>query len=68
MAVTERIAFFVTNGFEELVNPDAGVYRESFAIEGLDFNWTRTRLEDLPKTRNTHDDAITSLPMRTGLV
>lgn len=58
MTVSQRISFFVTNGFEELVDPDTGVDGETFAIEGFEFCGTGGGRDDCPEAGDTHNGRL----------
>lgn len=58
MGVTKRIAFLVADRLEELVDPDGGIDRETFAIKCGKGSRTRARLEDRPKTVDTHFEVL----------
>lgn len=58
MGVTKGIAFFVADGFEELVDPDGGVDGEAFAVEGGEVGWAGTGLEDGPEAIHTHGGCL----------
>lgn len=52
--VAEGVAFFVANGFEELVDPDGGVDGQAFAVERREVGWAGAGLEDGPEAVHTH--------------
>jgi hypothetical protein len=60
VGVTQRIAFFVADGFEELVDPDGGVDGEAFTIESWKRCWACGGCEDGPETGNSHVDVVSS--------
>jgi hypothetical protein len=54
MAVPQGVSLFVSDGFEELVDPDGGVDGQSLAVQRLEFRRARAWLHDGPETGDTH--------------
>lgn len=54
MCISERISFFISNGFEELVYPNGRVDGESFSIEGFEFDRSSAGLDYSPESSDTH--------------
>lgn len=52
--VAKGISFFVAHSFEELVDPNRGIYCEAFAVESWEGRRTRARLEDGPEAVDSH--------------
>jgi hypothetical protein len=48
VTVAQSIALFVAYGFQELVDPDGGVYGESLTIERFELRWASAWLDDGP--------------------
>jgi hypothetical protein len=54
VGISERISFFVSDRFKELVNPNRRVDRKPSLVERLEFDGTSAGLHDRPKAGNTH--------------
>ena len=54
MGVAQRVSFFVSDRFEELVDPDRGVDSKSLTIEGLEFGRACGGCYNGPKAGDTH--------------
>ena len=54
MRIAECIAFLVADRFEELVDPDGGIDRETFAVECGERSRSGAGLEDGPEAVDTH--------------
>lgn len=58
VGVAKSVAFFVADGFEELVDPDGGVDGQALAVEGGQVGWAGARLEDGPEAVHTHGGCL----------
>jgi len=58
MRVAQRVAFFVADGLEELVDPDGGVDCEAFAVEGWEGSGTSGGREDGPEACYSHFEGV----------
>ncbi len=58
MGIPQSISFFVTDSFEELVDPDGGIDRETLLIECFDLYRASTRLNDGPEPRDPHGESL----------
>lgn len=54
VGIPESVAFFVADGFEELIDPDGGVDGEALSSEGFESDRACTRLDDSPEASDTH--------------
>ncbi len=54
VAVAQGVALLVTDGFEELVNPDGGVDSEALSVEGGEVRGAGAGLRDGPESLDTH--------------
>lgn len=54
VGTAESMTFLITDGFEELVDPDGGVDGEAFSSEGFEFDRACTGLDDGPEACDTH--------------
>lgn len=54
MGIAQRVAFFVADGFEELVNPDGGIDGEAVAVEGFEGSRASGGTHDRPESCNSH--------------
>jgi hypothetical protein len=55
VGVSQGVAFLVSDGLEELVDPDGGIYGKPLAIECCEVGRPRAGLHDLPESVYTHD-------------
>lgn len=56
VGIAEGVAFLVSYGFQELVDPDRGIDGETFAVQGSKVGRSRAWLNDGPEAIHTHDD------------
>lgn len=54
VGIAESMAFFVADGFKELIDPDRGIDGEALSSESFKFDRACARLDDSPEACNTH--------------
>ena len=52
--VAQRVTFLVAHRFQELVDPDRGVDRQTFLVQRFDLDRARARLHHRPEAGDTH--------------
>lgn len=54
VAIPQGVSLFVSDGFEELVDPDGGVDGQALAVQCFEFGRACAWLDDGPEAGDTH--------------